>query len=683
MKYDVYFTDLTHTGIGVNSRAFPLGIGVVAAYAAKEFDGQLEIDLFKFPDDFNRALQKKIPHLLCMSNYCYNSNLSYAFARHIKRRYPNVIVIFGGPNIPAYPKGKMAFLKRHPMIDFYIKWAGEVALVNLLRKLFELNLSVERFKKQRIISENCCYLIGDDYVEGPDHHFRNLGILPSPYTMGLLDKFFVPPLNPTFETTRGCPYSCTFCNEGNTFKSKLFRKPPEIVAEELEYIASRIHKTAELWLCDDNFGMYKEDIETSHIISSTIKKYGWPLSFQAVDGKSHPERILETRRIINQHQDGALRFGASLQSTDPGVLRNIKRKNLPFEKLIKLSEAKLSQNNSKTNYFTELILALPGDSLEKHYRSLQDSIDNLGMCNIDIHQLNLLHGAALADSDDISKYKMNIRYRVFVGCLGIYRIGSDQVPCAEIDKMVVGNSTLSFDDYIECRIMNLLVKMFVDHDPFREVLGFIRKLNLSVFELLCVLKDKFLYTNDSLSNLIADFVEKTKKPLFKNKDELEEFVSQEKTIKKYISGELGGNELLNSKAKAFLQYSNVLHSVLRESTLFYLKKHNLLTKEYEDYINQAIQFSQLRKFDIHNINTIKYGDFTFDFIKAAQSGYQADPSQIKITRTQFKFVHDPESLDYIQKRLGCWDGNTLTGIGKLFQKTNMELMSRKVYPENA
>ena len=35
----------------------------------------------------------------------------------------------------------------------------------------------------------------------------------------------------------------------------------------------------------------------------------------------------------------------------------------------------------------------------------------------------------------------------------------------------------SFEDYINCRIMNLLVKIYVDHDHFREILGVIRKYN--------------------------------------------------------------------------------------------------------------------------------------------------------------------------------------------------------------
>ena len=64
MKYTNYFTDLTHTGGGVNSHTFPLGVGNVAAYASKYLSDQLTVDLFKFPEDLNAALKVKIHNFL-------------------------------------------------------------------------------------------------------------------------------------------------------------------------------------------------------------------------------------------------------------------------------------------------------------------------------------------------------------------------------------------------------------------------------------------------------------------------------------------------------------------------------------------------------------------------------------------------------------------------------------------
>ena len=118
-----------------------------------------------------------------------------------------------------------------------------------------------------------------------------------------------------------------------------------------------------------------------------------------------------------------------------------------------------------------------------------------------------------ASSREIKKWGFKSKFRLFVGRIGNYNIGNKQVPCSEINSIVVGNSTISFEETIECRIMNLLVKIFIDQDPFREVLGFVRRLNLSVFDLLITLKESIIPKYSSLTKLIADFVEKTKKPL--------------------------------------------------------------------------------------------------------------------------------------------------------------------------
>ena len=684
MKYTNYFTDLTHTGGGVNSHTFPLGVGNVAAYTSKYLSDQLTVDLFKFPEDLNTALKAKVPQFLSMSNLCFNINISYAFASYVKENYPKTIVIFGGPNFPTKSAERKKFLQAYPSIDFYMKWDGEISYVNLVKKLIKYELDITQFKKDKVITENCCYLIGDEYIEGPDHRIHNLSEMPNVYLMGLMDKFFGLGLTPLYEFTRGCPYACTFCNSGHDFKNLITRKSIETIRQELEYIAKRVVKDAAntllyrgLMLSDDNFGMYKEDVEIAKVLRDIIKKYNWPLTIDCARGKSQPKRIVEVSRIINQQNDGTLRLAASFQSTDEEILKNIKRKNLAIEKVMIYTNSR--QTDSSTNDLSaEFITPLPGETIQKHYNSLRYAVDTLEASRVDVHQLYLVYGAEMNDSETIKKYKMDVRYRIFINAYGIYSIGDRKVPCAETNKVVVGNNTLSFDEFIECRIMDLLVKIFIDHDPFREVIGFVRKLNLSVFDLLITLKDKIIPKYDSLTELISEFVEKTKKPIYKDFKELEIFLSKSEAIKDYATGKLVGNEVLDCKTKAFMECSDDLHKSIKESILYNLKKHNKLTAENENYLNQAIQFSRLRKLDIHNINKIKYGEFTYDFIMAAEIDYQVDPIQMKIKKTKFKLFHDDKTLDYIKKRIGLFSKDDIYKIGKVFQKSNIEVMSRKV-----
>ena len=77
-------------------------------------------------------------------------------------------------------------------------------------------------------------------MSGPIDRIKNVNVIPSPYLNGTMDEFFNEPLIPLFETTRGCPFACSFCADGQASKNKIHRYDPERTKEELIYIAKRI-----------------------------------------------------------------------------------------------------------------------------------------------------------------------------------------------------------------------------------------------------------------------------------------------------------------------------------------------------------------------------------------------------------------------------------------------------------
>ena len=237
------------------------------AHANKELKGLINSSLFKFPEDLNKALLKQTPNMLCMSNFCWNINLSYTFVEYVKKINPNIITVFGGPNFPIDEGERASFLNNYPCLDFYIKWDGEIAFVNLFKKLAEVDFELNQFKKNKTISENCCYVHEDNYVEAPDHRAQDLEVLPSPYLDGLFDQFFGLNLQPWIETTRGCPYACTFCNDGHGSRNGIKRKAKNQIQEEIEYIAARADNSV-LGITDLNFAMFREDLDTAKTISS-------------------------------------------------------------------------------------------------------------------------------------------------------------------------------------------------------------------------------------------------------------------------------------------------------------------------------------------------------------------------------------------------------------------------------
>jgi radical SAM superfamily enzyme YgiQ (UPF0313 family) len=678
MQTKVFLADLTHTGCGISARTFPLGIGCIATFAKQELGDQFSYELFKFPTTLNARLNSSWPRIMCFSNFVWNARLTNEFARQIKSHSPETVIIFGGPNFPLTDEARREYMHERPYIDFYIKWDGEIAFVELLRALQTDNFDADALKRMRPMIPNLCYLSNGAFIEGPDQRVLEFSTLPSPYLAGTLDEFFSEDLDILFETNRGCPYSCTFCNDGHQMRNKVFRKPHDLIQSELEYIRERVNPTADLHLADLNYGMYKDDLETSRIIRSMIDKYGWPNRIFTSVGKSHSDRVLEATDIINGEDEGIFRFGASFQSTDKVVLKAIKRKNVSMTLLGEIRDFK-SPSFRNLEFFTELIVPLPEDTVDTHTESLRKCADDLHMNNFEVHQLTLLPGTEMAEPTSRSLYEFDVRYRVYVACAGIYDVLGKTIPCAEIEEVVVGTRTMSFDGYLECRVVDLLVKLFIDRDPFEEVFGLVEWLSLSPFAVILSLKESNFTNPGPLTDLIDWYIEATKAPLDDSLEQILVRTSRIAEIQKYIDGELGKNELLAARSTAFLHYQKELHQALEHATISYLKKEGCLTPMIEYYIQEACRFSEYRKFDPSNYKGTSKNYFDFDFLQAQEARYQINPDSIHSPSTALMFKNTNESIHLINRQLSKWTTKGKINYNKFYQKENLKIMARHVY----
>jgi radical SAM superfamily enzyme YgiQ (UPF0313 family) len=665
----IYFADLSHTAQGVHSKCMPLGSGVVACYIKQQFSKFFEVDIFKFPKDLEQAFTKKVPDLLCLSVYAWNIRLTATFARFAKRINPNLIIIMGGPNFPYTEEAKHHFLSIYDHVDFYIFGEGELALSNLLEKIIHHNYDIAKMKALKEKEFNCSYLTNDkkEVVSGEWQRIDNLDDFPCPYTTGMMEKFFALPLIPMYETTRGCPFGCTFCTDGYSERSSIHRRSMENIDKSISYISSRAKYSDTLILADLNFGMYNQDVQTAEIIAKHKELTGFPITVGTALGKSRPENIMKAVNILK----GSLHLGLSLQSTDTEILKHIKRKNLPTPKLISAAED-IGLRDSID--FTEVIVGLPGDTLEKHFDSLREGVD-LGMTNIRMYQLMLLIGSEMESSDSRERFNFDTRWRVMPGCAGVYSFFGNEVGIAEIEEIVVANNTMTFEDYIECRVMDFMVEVFVNNDLYSEPFALIDLFGLKRFDVLLFARQRTDLYPEKVAAIFSSFIKDTCKDLFPNQQDIENYIASPGVLEKHVTGELGNNEILDHKALCFVHFPEVTAFIFEIFRNFLLSK-GLLDDRVLAYLLELEKFLICRKNNLLKLDEIIVEDFNFDFQQISQAKFKIDPNQLPQSKTKLKFYHNEQQSSIISKASAIF-GTSVSGLGRFIQNNRMHRMFRK------
>ena len=669
MKKAIWISDLTHTAQGIGANGFPLGASYIYAYAKKIFGNEFDFKLFKLPAHLEEDLRSTSPTIFSFSNYSWNLELGYKFALLAKQRDPNVVTVFGGPNFPTDENEKLDFLKKKPAIDFYIELEGELGFVDLVKALSENNFNVKQLKKHGKKIINTCYIHEDKLITGSIERIKDINIIPSPYLTGALDHSFQLPLIPMIETTRGCPFTCTFCADGLDIKSKINRYESQRTREELQLIAKNINKVDELIVTDLNFGMYKQDMETAKEIANIQKNYNYPISVDAPAGKNMPKRIINIASIMKGWS-----MGGVIQSSDPDVLKAIKRSNISISAYQDLIDFGNKQKANRT--YTEIILGLPSDTKERHFKSLRLGVEK-SVNNLRMHQAMLLTGTEMASKRDREKYGLVTKFRTLPGNVGNYNILNEEHPVAEIEEIVVGSNTLSMNDYVECRIMNLIIKTFYNNNIFNEIHSMQRAMGISPFDCLVYIKDHEEMYTEKVKKIIESFVTETTEDLFDTREKANEYVLSPNVINKYINGELGTNELFLHSSLLFNEFKDI-SDLIFESVKRVIKQKGLLTPLIENYLTDLKRFTLMRKnIPLNNTESVLLGEFEYDFESIHKSEYFLNPNSISKLKTsiQLKFFHTNKQQEHITNQQKLYSSHAL-GLGRLLQQTNLNLVFR-------
>ena len=664
MATKIYFSDLTHMGQIVAANTIPLGIAYVATYAKENIKDDIDVEIFKYPDDLSNYLDKDIPQLACFSNFSWNIKLSHEFAKRIKEFSPNTITVFGGPNFPDKAEEQQEFLKQYPAIDFYLEYEGEKCFVELYNELKKLNFDKEKFIKTKPLVHNIRYLDGDEIIRGAlGDKFLHLEALPSPYLTGMLDKFFDDTLIPMMQSTRGCPFTCTFCWEGGSYFTKTPRYTQDRIVAELNYIAERV-KTKDLQITDANFGMFPKDIDTAKSIKDIQNKFnGYPETVLTATAKTGKERTLEIVKILGT----SLPATAAVQSTDAEVLTNIKRKNVSQDVLVDFSKG-IEKEGGQSE--AEIILCIEGDTKEKHIKTVTDMLD-ANMKFIRLYQFMMLPGTQSTTKETREKWQYTTRYRVLPRCFGTYRFRDHKFPIAEIEEICVAHKTMPYEDYQACRSFDLTVEIFNNDSILADLMNFLRLNNIKRSELILKIHELSL-KHKTFSKFYDEFNKEEKDNLTDNPDVLEDFAKKPGIIEQYIDGTYGTNELYKFRAIAVFHHIKELHEIAYEAAKYILNKNNMFNEKVQNYLEELFDFSILRKSDCLNTNLKRNQIFHYDFKKLWDNNFDMDPFDVHIPKgIDISMSHSDNQIGLIRTYETQY-GTSLIGLGRILLRANMD-----------
>jgi len=413
----------------------PYAAGCIAAYSFAKQDIRNEYRLCDFIfmkspiQDVISTLDN--PFVIGFSCYMWNIDYNLSLAKAVKEKWKDCIIVLGGPQIPD----DFDVLAQNPFADILIHGEGEHSFYELLKALADgedlQNVHNISYRSAHGLSRTQTLLIPslEDFV--------------SPYAAGLFDRITENPahkdlqFDAVLETTRGCPHKCIYCCWSG-MEGKFRQFPTQRVKDDLKWMAT--HKVAFCICADSNFGILDRDEEVASYIIELKKEYGYPQKFETTATKNKSDL---TFRINSKLESVGLNRGISLaiQSFSPDVLKIIGRQNLSFDAFSKELER---YRNSGMFTYTDLILGLPGETLDSFCRGLFNIIEAGQHDSININRCELLPNTIMYRKEFVEQYKIRtISSRL---CQNHSRINENDETGSRSD-VVVETSTLPESDW--------------------------------------------------------------------------------------------------------------------------------------------------------------------------------------------------------------------------------------------
>lgn len=294
-------------------------------------------------------------NVLCFSVYSWNRPNMIEVMKNLKQKINHdVIVIVGGPSVEAH--GVYDWRRDFEDADYAVFSDGERAFHDILCHHFQnraLNI---------LNTNNLLWLKNNEIQKAPAAYIRNTDYSPYLESGHLLIQMAHDPeyhgrtLRMAYETTRGCPYTCSFCDWTSGLGPTTVKRKVDYRAE-LEFIASLpIHMLHD---AEANFGQWPVDVEIAQLMAEILPPRGIKIQPPNLskNKKDRAYKILEILMAAGVCDVGKF----AVQDIHPEILANVDRPDVPWEEH-KVYIRHLKKTFPEKTFSIEGIKGLPGQT---------------------------------------------------------------------------------------------------------------------------------------------------------------------------------------------------------------------------------------------------------------------------------------------------------------------------------
>lgn len=372
--------------IGINSQFVHLNLAIRSLNA--NFDHKMELLEFNINTELTKVygdILLKNADIILFSTYIWNVDFILKLAEDLKIAKPNLKIVLGGPEVSFTP---YEMLENNNFLDYILCGECEEILPKFLKmhendvKHFNLTGVVYRDETGKILGDTTYNIVEDINTLKPASEI---------YKACPENQIYY------YETTRGCPFSCSYCLSGS-IKDRTRYLDLERVFIDFKYFSD--NNIPLVKLVDRTFNANKA--RAKEIIRFASEHTGNTSFHFEVGADILDDEIIE---LLNTAPHGKFQLEAGVQSCNDKTLEAVVRKT-NFDKL-KQNVKKIIDGNN-VHLHLDLIAGLPYED----YSSFGNSINKL--YEMSPHHLQLGFLKLLKGSRLLSASKMyGIKYRKY------------------------------------------------------------------------------------------------------------------------------------------------------------------------------------------------------------------------------------------------------------------------------